>query len=172
MSKQIMVVYYSRGGHAKILATQLGAELGCPVEELCGKKSYKGIPGLVKGIYHSLGKKYAGIENIKHNPSDYDAIVAVSPIWAAAMTPPVRTYLRENKENIAKLYLVSVAGSSGIEGMKEETVKEIKLAVSGELALKASQIDDGTYSQQLKEFASNIKDTLSNHASVSTHQES
>jgi hypothetical protein len=55
--------------------------------------------------------KYGDLKPMKTKPGNYDLVVIVTPFWAGKIPPIVRTYLRDNKDSIKKIALLSVSGS-------------------------------------------------------------
>ena len=55
-------------------------------------------------------KRRTKIKPIEKDPSSYDVVIIICPIWAGVMPPPIRTYLSENKERIKKTAFLSVSG--------------------------------------------------------------
>ena len=89
-----LIVYYSLEGNTKFVASEIAKHLGADLLELKPKKNYS--TGVMK--YFSGGKdvmtgKKPELEPFDFAKNQYDAIVVGTPVWAASMAPPVRTFL-------------------------------------------------------------------------------
>ncbi len=48
----------------------------------------------------------------KKDPAKYDLVVIGTPVWGWNITPPVRTYLQENKDKFKKVAFFKTCGDS------------------------------------------------------------
>jgi len=150
-----LVVFYSRTGITRDVARKISDYLACDIEEIVDKTNRSGIFGYLKSGYHAMRKKLTNIETPSKNPSDYDFVIIGTPVWAYAIPPAIRTYLKANAQDIKKSALFCTMGGSGSErtfAQMRELIGEVPL---GTLALSkkemTSNIDDS-----IKEFVSTI----------------
>lgn len=102
------------------------------------------------GVFYSNGmqaalKRKTKIKPIEKDPSSYDIVIIICPIWAGVMPPPIRTYISENKERIKKTAFLSVSGSGA----------ENKKAVAS-LLLTEKEFKQGNYKEKLDDFVESI----------------
>jgi len=91
---------------------------------------------------------------IEKDPSAYDVVIVVCPLWSGLMPPPMRTYIYENKAKLNRFALVSVSGSG--EGNKKtipdfEATAGKKLLAS--LLLKEGELRQADCGRKLQEFS-------------------
>jgi len=139
MSKKYLIVYFTRTGRTKSVAEYLQNELSADCEEIIDKSNYKGGAGFLKGIVKS--RAYTKIKDIKYIPSDYDEVIIMSPIWADAITPAIRTYIKENCSNIALASIITTAMKSNLENVGKEWEK---FSMNINKVLYINQIDDNS----------------------------
>jgi hypothetical protein len=53
-----------------------------------------------------------GNKPLKHKVSDYGRVILCGPIWIGKLIPPLRSFLRKQKDSLKQLYFVSCCGSS------------------------------------------------------------
>lgn len=94
-----IIVYYSLEGNTEYIADKLSDALGAGKLRLIPEKAYadKGFAKFFWG-----GKSAVMAEKPVLKPYDLDAdfeeIIIGFPVWAGNITPPIRTFVSENKE--------------------------------------------------------------------------
>ncbi|AAL80838.1 hypothetical protein PF0714 [Pyrococcus furiosus DSM 3638] len=108
-----LVVFYSRSGTTKRVAQELAKALGADIDEVIDKKSRKGILGFLRAGYDATRGRTTRIEFTK-DLSEYDVVIIGTPVWNGRVTPAIRTYLLENRENIKQaIFFATCAGRPG-----------------------------------------------------------
>jgi len=147
-----LVVFYSRTGNTREVAEAIADELKCDVEEIVDLKDRSGVMGfLLAGRDVTLGR-LADIRPSAKDPSDYDVVIAGTPIWSFTVSSPVRTYLLQNKGKFKKLAFYCMSdGSGGGRAFKEmERVCGVKLAAT--LEMTSREISSGVHKEKIKQF--------------------
>jgi len=116
----IVVLFFSRTGTSKRVATKIAEGLKLKPIEITDDKNWKGILGYIKGGYYSSTNKSVNIK-VNGDFKDADEYVVVSPLWAGGPTPTVREFLKQVPLN--KVNLVLTCKGSNIESalLKYET---------------------------------------------------
>jgi len=109
------VVYYSRTGHTRLIAE-------CVADALCGSLITLEPAGLdfrstfsaycIGGMYAALGVGSGYICTLPI-PSSVDLLVLGSPVWAANLTPVVRSFTRDDHGRRAFAFFCTCAESPG-----------------------------------------------------------
>ncbi len=108
---EILVVYYSRTGSTRNAAEELAKYLECDLAEIISKKKFRGPLGWIAGGKLAMNEVSVDIIEPDKKPQDYKLVVVCSPVWASNITPPVRTYLYNNKDKFNKVsYLLTFKG--------------------------------------------------------------
>ncbi len=89
MNSKHLLVYYSRTGFTRKAAEEIARHLDCDIEEITEKKKRSGSIGYLGGIKDSLLKKKVEIEPPQHDPSEYNAVIIGTPVWANKPCLPV-----------------------------------------------------------------------------------
>ena len=93
-NKKILIVYYSFSGNTKFIAESMAKSIDADMVALVPKKKMNasGIGYLGWGVRQLVRK----VEPISYKVADYDLIIVGTPVWTYTLTPPVRTFLKEN----------------------------------------------------------------------------
>lgn len=134
-NNKTLIVYYSRSGKAEIIAKDLRDKLGCDIDKI--EYADKKRVSFVGALFEVFGKKTKNIKGAEHSPGNYDKIIFITPVWANAMSTPIRSYISEYKANIKSYSLIATCGSSGIEEIAKEAVN----IIGAEPALSAQYLD-------------------------------
>lgn len=154
---RILIIYYSRDGHTKSVATELAQALGADLEEIVDQKSRRGIVGWLLGGRDATRKRETQIAPTKYNPAQYDLVVIGTPIWAWNMTPAVRAYLAQTKGKIKQAAFFCTQGGSGGEktfGYMEELSG---LKPKATLELNSKELTGPDRDRKIAEFVANLK---------------
>lgn len=126
---KILVVYYSLTGNTKLIAQAIASELRADIleikteEDLIKKKRFfKYFWGGKKVVMRECPK----INKINKPSNDYDLIFLGTPVWAFSFTPPIRTFLKENKISGKKIVLFCCHG-----GRKSKVFDNLRKELAG-----------------------------------------
>ena len=92
-----LVVYYSKTGNSKKVANTVIKELNCDDTEL---------------IYDETAKTIKGASD----PSEYERVILICPIWAFSLAEPMKLYLKEYGKSIKSYTLIVTCGLFGLRG--------------------------------------------------------
>jgi len=155
-----LVVFYSRSGRTKKVAEAISDILKCDIEEIFDTKNRKGILGFLSTGNDAIVKRFTVIKEAKKNPSLYDLVVIGTPIWAANISTPIRTYISLSKDNFKKVaFFCSRLGSDTKKAFKdmENLCQKTPLAL---LELTSREVMRDQYMQKVKEFVKNLKEEI------------
>lgn len=109
------IVYYSMSGNTKTVADMIAPKLSAELIEIKPVKEYpnKGFRKFIWG-----GKSAVMGDKPKLQPyafdDSYDRIIFGTPVWASSFTPPIRTFVEENRNALkGKRIAVFVCYSGG-----------------------------------------------------------
>ena len=95
-----LIVYYSLEGNTEYAANRIKDRTGADLLKLVPKKAYhdKGFAKFFWGGKSAVMAEKPKLEAYEVNLSEYDQVIFGFPVWASNFTPPVRTFIEENKE--------------------------------------------------------------------------
>ncbi len=105
-----LIVYYSGTGSNKALAEDMAKRMNADIEGLGGGGTIEGM-GIAVTAFKSFIGLGSGIGKLKYDPSGYDLVVLVSPVYAMGVPPQMNAYLSRFKGKIKKAAIASVSGS-------------------------------------------------------------
>lgn len=113
--KKILVVYYSRTGNTERVAHDIAGSFGADIEKVRDKKDRSGCIGWIVSGFEGMSKKNTYIEATSYDPAKYDMVIIGSPVWSWNITPAIRSYIEQNKQNFREVAFFITAGSTSAE---------------------------------------------------------
>jgi flavodoxin len=154
---KILVVFYSRTGNTRLVATDLAARLGADLEELREEKDRSGILGYLKGGRDA----YLGHEAVllpgSADPASYDLVVVGTPVWAFTASPAVATWLKTHGPELRRLAFFCTQGGSGNQRTFENMQKLSGHQPVATLALIDRDVRKGQVNDSLDRFVQEIR---------------
>lgn len=123
-----IIVYYSMSGNVELTAKKVAEATGAELLRIEPEKAYpdKGAKKFLWGGKSAVMNETPKLLPYEFKPDEYDAIIFGTPVWASNVTPPLRTFIKDNKEKLAgKSVSVFVCYSGG--GAEKATAKLRKL---------------------------------------------
>lgn len=117
---KIAIVFYSLSGNTKYVALKIADKLNADLVEIIPEKEYPNS-GLKKFYYGGKSAVMGEMPTLKKydfNIDNYDYIILGTPVWAGTFTPPIRTFINENKENLKSKILSAFVCYSGAGATK------------------------------------------------------
>jgi flavodoxin len=118
--KNVLVVYYSRSGHARRVAEVMAKLLKADIEEIQEARNRGGGIGFLRSVIESLLSRKVRINPARHAPGLYETVVIGTPVWAAHVSSPVRSYLLQHASELKQVGLFCTMGGSGGEEVLAE----------------------------------------------------
>lgn len=123
-----VILFFSRTGNSKRVATKIASGLGLKPIEITDDKNWNGIFGYLKGGYYASTSKSVNIK-VNGDYKDADEYIVVSPLWAGGPAPTVREFLKQVQIN--KVNLVLTCKGSDIESALTKYENKIGKLKSG-----------------------------------------
>ena len=128
-----LIVYFSLEGNTEYIAKNLTEKLHADMLKLVPKKAYA-TSGFSKFFWG--GKSAVMAEKPKLEPYDvdlsaYDQIIFGFPVWAGTFTPPLRTFISENKDGLKGKTIAAFACQSGAGAEKALAKLQECLGIDG-----------------------------------------
>ena len=156
-----LIVYYSLEGNTELIAGKIQKYLEADVIRLIPKKEYP------KGDFKKYfwgGKSVTFGEKPKlvdysFVADDYDIIIIGTPIWAGTFSPPIKTFLADNKISGKDIYLFTCS----LGGTSEKCLQKIKgILKDNQIVdsidfIEPSKNKNDNIDEKIKEFCDKIK---------------
>ena len=121
-----LVVCYSKTGNAKIVATAVVKELDCEYCELAYDEAAKTISGAV-------------------DPSAYERVILVCPIWAFEPAEPMKLYLATYGKSIKKYSLIVTYSMFGLRSCVSYCAKTLGSQPASSMRIKGKNAKAGAF---------------------------
>ncbi|MGI6767204.1 MAG: flavodoxin family protein [Lentihominibacter sp.] len=110
-----LVVYFSLEGNTDYVAGKIAERTGAELLRLRTEKAYKdkGFTKFLWGGKSAIMAESPALKPYNVELTSYDRIIFGFPVWAGTFAPPLRTFVKENKEALAGKNIVSYACQSG-----------------------------------------------------------
>lgn len=154
---KVLVVFYSRTGMTKKVAHAISKSLGSDLEELIDTKNRAGALGYLKSGQDATLKRLTKLQETKLDPAKYDLVIIGTPVWAATMSTPVRTYLHHNRDKLKKVAFFCTMGGSGDQKTLKHMENVSECQPLATLSLKTKQVAIDNFDQPLGEFLKKLK---------------
>ncbi|MBQ6334957.1 MAG: flavodoxin family protein [Erysipelotrichaceae bacterium] len=127
-----IVVYYSMSENVDYVARIIAEKTGADLLRLVPEKAYpdKGLKKFYWGGKAALMGEKPGLEPYVFD-KDYDLIIFGSPVWASCFTPPIRTFIADNKEALKDKKFAAYVCCSGSGGQRALNKLKEELNIDG-----------------------------------------
>src|ERR1019366_3962261 len=154
---KILVVFFSRSGTTRRIATTLSATLGGSVEEIVEGRGREGFLGYWRSIIEARGKHFPNILPAKNDPSSFDLVAIGTPVWAWSVSSPVRSYLTANKDRLPAVAFFCTLGGKGSETAFAQMQSIVGKPPCATCAITAREVASGADGLQLANFAGALR---------------
>lgn len=112
-----IVVYYSMGGNTAFAAEKIAGILGADMLRLMPEKAYpsSGFRKFFRGGKSAVMAETPALLPYSFDAAAYDRVIIGFPVWAGNVTPPIRTFLKENALSGKQVAAFACQSGSGAE---------------------------------------------------------
>ena len=112
-------------GNTEYVVSKMEA-LGADVLRIAPEKAYpdKGAKKFLWGGKSAVMGDTPKLQPYSFNADEYDLIIFGTPVWASSITPPLRTFITENKEKLKNKRFAVFTCYSG--GGAEKAIQKLK----------------------------------------------
>ena len=151
-----VIVYYSLEGNTAFAAEKIADALGADTLRLKPVKEYpkSGFKKFLWGGKSAVMSETPRLEPYTFHGEDYDLIVFGFPVWASNITPPLRTFIKENDLEGKRIAAFACESGSGAEKAFEKlkTVLEIEKLEAETVLIDPKTKPSGENDRKIKEF--------------------
>ena len=132
------VVYYSMSGNTEQTAEKIARQIGADLIRIEPVKEYpsKGFKKFLWGGKSAVMGDTPALQPYRFD-GDYDTIVIGTPLWAGTMAPPIKSFIKENRDKLSGKSISAFICCAG--GDAEKAFEKIK-AEAGIDTLSAQMI--------------------------------
>lgn len=153
---KVLVAFYSKNGHTKIIAEKLIKEFKADVEEIVDTRDRSRVATWWKSAFEPDLKTQTKIQKPLKNSYDYDLVVIGTPIWDG-ITPAVREYLSTNKFRSVAFFATFGASAEDAFYDMEQITKKKPISI---LEVQDVQIPRKDDEKRIKQFVKEIREKI------------
>jgi len=152
-----MILYVTRTGTSRGIAEKLGLELGAPVHEIVDLVKRKGLLGFIKSGYQASSKQATPIQDPMVDLAGVRYLIFVQPVWASAVTPPLRTWMRGHQTDLAGKKLGLLCTNLGSPGDRVLAAWNAEFAPLAAFTVVSAKISATAKSDAIRSFLSQLR---------------
>ena len=112
---KVLTVYFTRSGNTEMVVKKIHESVGGDVELISEPTNRKGIIGWLRSGRGNSKREVAKINETQYDPADYELVILASPIWAGAVSSPMRGYMSKNREKLDRTAIFLSNDSGAVE---------------------------------------------------------
>jgi flavodoxin len=163
---RVLVVFFSRTGTTRMLASTLARMLSADLEEICDLAERRGPFAYLRCLVDSWRKRPAEIVPAGLDAAQYDLVVVGTPVWAGSASAPVRAYLLENRSKFRQVAFFCSFGGLGSQAAFAEMRALAGKAPVAQCNVRAAEVRRGAVGALLVLFVSALKRHLADHEAL------
>lgn len=150
-----LVVFFSRTNTTRTVAKRLATQLGAELEEIVDPTRRRGVIGWLRSGFE--GKRGVVAPIAPSRPVDgYDVVVIGTPMWAGALSSPVRAYLRRHRRQLRAVAFFCTRGGRGPHEVFRQMAAEADRAPLAELTVRELDVDAPATRQAVADFVEQV----------------
>ncbi len=144
---KILIVYYSLEGNTKYVAEKIAEQTGAEVLRLEPEKAYPAgkVTKYLWGGRSAVMGDAPKLKSYEAELSDYEMIVFGTPVWASTFAPPLRSFIKNHKEELKQKKVAFFACSAG--GSAEKCFENLKRELSAGESVTSLHLTDPMWKQ-------------------------
>ena len=157
MSKSLAIAY-SHTGTSRRLAQLLVAQQQWTLAEVREARRRSGVLGTWRCLLDSFFHHCPQIRYDGPNPSEFDAVVLVSPIWTYRLAGPTCSFVASQRASLRDVAVISVMGESGAPNAVAEVSRRIGRPPLMNAAFWTREVEDGSCAGRLQAFGKAVRE--------------
>ncbi|HYL57151.1 MAG TPA: flavodoxin [Gemmatimonadales bacterium] len=153
----MLVVFYSRTGFTRLVAQDLARALNADLEELIDLTNRQGILGYLRSGFDAALHRLTQLQPLSTKPEAYDLVVVGTPIWNAAISSPVRTFLMDHKAGLKKVAFFCTYGGSGNERVFRQMEQVCGKAPLATMAVRDREMGSPMQDARVRKFVHGLE---------------
>jgi hypothetical protein len=155
-----LVLYYSRTGHTRHLANDLGDALGADIEEIRCDLYQRRFVGAFRAVHDAVRGRSPAIAPLRRNPAEYDMLIVAGPVWASRPAAPVRALLETYAPKARRIAFALTLIGSGGETAIRRMARIANLHPIAALIVTQAELASGRHQRMLSTFCATLQKAL------------
>jgi len=155
--RSVLVVFFSRTGHTRVLAEGIARALAADLEEIKDPADRGGVCGWLRSALEATFGVSTEIARPRLDPSRYEAVVVGGPVWNASVSTPVRTWLWLERDRLPALACFASYGGMGAERALAQMGEIARKRPVATFAFREIETAAGVPRERIKAFAAAVR---------------
>ncbi len=114
------IIYYSMSGNTEYVAKMIAKHIGADIIHIEPEKAYpdSGAKKFIWGGKSAVMGDTPKLKPYDFKADEYDRVVFGFPVWASTFTPPIRTFIEENRDVLKDKKIAAFTCLAGNGGEK------------------------------------------------------
>ena len=136
-----VIVCYSLTGNTAWAARRIAGALDADLLELRSRKAYpdRGFRKFLRGGKSAMAAECPPLEPYEFDAGQYDRVILATPLWAGRITPPLRTFLTEQRAALSGKRFAAVICCAG--GKDDRAFAQLRELLGTELDAALRLVD-------------------------------
>jgi hypothetical protein len=152
----VLVIVYSYTGTSRRVAELLCSQQSWRMAEISDARPRSGALGSWRCMLDSFFRRQPAVRYDGPPPSDFDAVVLVSPIWMLQLAGPMRSFVARQRDRLPDVAVLSVMGGQGAPNAAAEIGKLLGRAPILSSSVTMREVDDGSCAGRLQAFGTAV----------------
>jgi CBS domain-containing protein len=170
-TSNVLVVFYSRTGNTRKVATELAHLAGWDLEPIVDTQSRGGLLGYLRSALESIIDRRAALAPSRRDPGDYDLVVVGTPVWSGSASTPIRSWLEAQRVRLPKLAFLATEGTRGATRAFAQMAAKADNDPVATLTLATRSVERGELEPKLSRFIASITSALERTATSPSEPE-
>jgi flavodoxin len=150
--KPCLVIYYSRTGITRDVATRIATACACEIEPIRDTRPRLGWAGYLRSGREAFTRRTPSIAPMATNPADYGLLILGTPVWVGRLSAPMRSYIEANAALFPQVAAFCTMGGSGGDKVLDDIAALCGKPLVARLALADGEIKAGRDGNSIAEF--------------------
>lgn len=151
--RRVLVVAYSRTGTTRQAAEAIALHCDADIEWIKDRDPHQGLMGYLRRAAKALARSRPWIQPPRRAPEDYALVIVGTPVWAANMASPVRSYLARYGARCRRVAFFCTHDGMGADRVLADMQVLCGRRALATLALPRSVVDQGLWYGPVASFA-------------------
>jgi Flavodoxin len=158
-----LVVYYSRSGNSRAVAEEIARSLGggAAIEEIRDTVDRTGRRGYWRSFLDGMLARTTTLAASSCRVSVYDLVIVGGPVWVAAPSSPVRSWLRAHGHELRAVAFFLTHGGSARDKVLAALAKVSGRSPVAVLSVRARELGTPEASAMISAFTADIRRAMS-----------
>ncbi|MDX1782187.1 MAG: hypothetical protein R3256_12845 [Thalassovita sp.] len=154
--KPNLIVFYSRTGKSRIVASELNRVIDADCEDINISFQRHGLISYLSSGWSALTRTPVQINPPQYRARPYPLVIIGGPNWAGHVCAPLLSWLDQEGTELGRYAVWVTQGGVGASRTIRQLEDEIGHPPAATLVLSNAEIDNGNYRSKLGEFAAEL----------------